>query len=132
MSAWTHIVGTIYVDTNKEFEKKEDLKQYIENKLKDAPQITGSESNADYFVNILSGYNVSSSAIEQRAIVNKEYQTCAVITIVGDLRDRVLEQTKVEVELFVDYIKDMIGIVLYNAITIDDSIDKTYINIEEE
>lgn len=126
MSMWTHIVGAIYVDT---FRKDENIKEWVENQLKEAPKITGSEQDADIFVNVLSGHNTWSScdcehckygesvthleeggfqcdAEEGYNCPEGKYQTCVVITIVGDLRDRTEEQTKMELDKFLKYIKN--------------------------
>ena len=54
MSRWTHIIGSFYIETNVE---TDNLKSYIEDQLKFAPKITGSEKDVDIFVNPLSGHN---------------------------------------------------------------------------
>ena len=96
---WTHVTGCIYVDT---MQCRKDIKKYIKKILKDAPLITGSERNADIFINPLSGYNTS--------VFNgdniEDFQTCAGITIVADLRDREIKETREEVSSFLDFIKD--------------------------
>lgn len=96
---WTHVTGCIYVDT---MHNNKNIKKYVERILKDAPLITGSEQNADIFINPLSGYNTSvynGGHIEY-------FQTCAGITIVADLRDREMEKTQEEIVGFIDFIKD--------------------------
>ena len=99
MSMWTHVTGCIYVDT---MQDRKDIKKYIKEILKDAPLITGSEKNADIFINPLSGYNTS--------VFNgdniEDFQTCATITIVADLRDREMEKTQEEIVGFTDFIRD--------------------------
>lgn len=125
MSCWTHIVAVIDVDTNI---KEKNIKEVVENMLKDAPKITGSERNADIFVNVLSGYNVSMGAdcehckYKNTIIHHKtggftceadddyecpkgEYQTRVIITVAGNLRDRLKEQTKREYKEFYNYLK---------------------------
>ena len=96
---WTHVTGCIYVDT---MQDRKDIKKYIKEILKDAPLITGSEKNADIFINPLSGYNTS--------VFNgdniEDFQTCATITIVADLRDREIEKTQEEIVGFTDFIRD--------------------------
>lgn len=116
MSFWTHIVAAIDVDT---YIKDVDLKTRVETLLKDAPKITGSEKNADVFVNVLSGHNwwtsgdcnicefgdtvihledgcqQCDSPADYRC-PSGEYQTRIVITVIGDLRDRMRDQTKTE------------------------------------
>lgn len=96
---WTHVTGCIYVDT---MHNNKNIKKYVERILKDAPLITGSEQNADIFINPLSGYNTSvynGGHIEY-------FQTCAGITIVADLRDRKIEETREEIANFLDFIRD--------------------------
>ena len=56
MSRWTHVIGSLYVDT---YKHEKDIKGYVENLLEKAPKITGSERDCDIFVNPLSGYNTS-------------------------------------------------------------------------
>jgi len=95
MSRWTHITGSVFVDT---YKRDENNKHNIEAMLKLAPPITGSEGNADYFVNIPSGYNSWGS--------DGDFQTRAVITINGDLRDREPLQTEQELEDLIDFLVD--------------------------
>lgn len=99
MSMWTHVTGCIYVDT---MHNSKDIKKYVEKILKDAPLITGSEQNADIFINPLSGYNTS---VFNRDNI-EDFQTCAAITIVADLRDREMEKTQEEIVGFTDFIRD--------------------------
>lgn len=126
MSFWTYIVGSIHINT---YIESTTIKEDIEKILEKAPKITGSERDADIFVNILSGHNIWNSgdckicqykdtveylgdgrykcaAEEGFKCPESEYQTCAVITIVGDLRDRFTDQTKAEWKSFVKFIKD--------------------------
>ena len=58
MSWWTHIVAAIDVDT---YISSKTIKSDVEELLKGAPAITGSEGNADIFVNVLSGTNISTN-----------------------------------------------------------------------
>jgi hypothetical protein len=125
MSNWTYIVSTIDIDTNIE---DINIKERVLEILKDAPKITGSERNADVFVNILSGHNVSigcdcEHCKNKESIINyengsfscerednficpeAEYQTRVIITIAGSLRDRVKEETKEEYKKFIKFIK---------------------------
>ena len=96
---WTHVTGCIYVDT---MHNSKNIKKYVEKILKDVPLITGSERNADIFINPLSGYNTS--------VFNgdniEDFQTCAAITIVADLRDREMEKTQEEIVGFINFIRD--------------------------
>lgn len=130
MSWWTYIVATIDIDTWKE---RHDIKEYVEKLLKDAPPITGSERNADVFVNVRKGHNVSIAPdcplcpffggynaggyeICRKPTVAKcidpisEYQTRVVITVAGDLRDRHKPQTQAEWRAFKKYVESVIGV----------------------
>ena len=129
MSMWSHIVATIYVETYLEVE---DIAEYIREKLKSAPKITGSEGNADIFVNALSGYNKSTSKDCKRCDYNDsiaidftsceapedfdcpsgKYQGSAVITIVGNLRDRFSVDTKEEYKKFIKFLEKDCGFYL--------------------
>ena len=121
MSYWTQINASFYVDTETE-ETRENLKKYIENILENAPEITGSEGSASYYINILNGHNIwanrDCSKCEYKTdkidflngcenldkCQEVEYQTCANIVLIGDLRDRFLEQTRQEYKEFKKYI----------------------------
>jgi len=124
MSYWTNITACIVVDTNKELL---DIKSYVENILKDAPKITGSEGCANVFVNVKTDHNVYMSrdcrickykdsyqkddkyewcnADENYKCPDAEYQTQVVITISGNLRDRYYELTKEEYNEFLKFLK---------------------------
>lgn len=146
MSQWTHIVGSLYIETYKE---EDNIKQFIENVLKDAPKITGSEKDADIFVNPLSGHNTSTNCDCERCIYKDtivhldeggfqcdadntfecpegNYQTCVVITIVGDLRDKNGEETKKEVENFIRFLQSYNFDIDYCSIFIRDDWDGDY------
>lgn len=145
MSMWTHVVGSFYIETHTEIE---DLKSHIEEQLKLAPKITGSEKDVDIFVNPLSGYNTFVSTDCERCKYKEtlkslddgfsecdadngyhcpegNYQTCAVITIVGDLRDRDADTTISEVGSFIDYLNSSNDI-YYASVTIVDDIDGVF------
>lgn len=135
MSFWTHIVATIHVDTHKE---TDNLKDYIENALKYAPAITGSERNASVFINIPQGSNVSTNQDCDHCVYRDtikyeadgihftcdlpkgfecptgEYQTCAVITVCGDLRDRTRDITKDEYKRFRKHLHKELGFSILN------------------
>lgn len=129
MSCWTHITACLSVETGM-VEKKPTLKKKVKEYLKEAPKITGSEADADVFVNIQSDHNFWTSRdckhckykdtikdikvngedwIECDAPTGHDcsagYQTCIVISIQGDLRDRMYEQTKEEFDTFLEYLK---------------------------
>lgn len=128
MSCWTHITACLSVETGM-VAKRPELRKRIKEFLKDAPKITGSEGPADIFVNIQSGYNFSMShdcehckykdSLRDIIVNEKEYQecdapeghdcsaryqTCVVISIQGDLRDRTKDQTQKEFNDFMKYL----------------------------
>ena len=57
MSWWTHITACLSVDTGLA-ERRSHVKKVITKELKEAPKITGSERDADVFVNMQSGSNL--------------------------------------------------------------------------
>lgn len=149
MSQWTHIAGCLYVETYKE---EKDIEKYVKDLLKNAPVITGSERDADIFVNALSGYNTSINmdcehckykdtvryldtegyfecdAEEGFECPDGEYQSCVAITLIGDFRDRDGEVTRQEVESFIRYLQTECDFGIdYHAITVRDDWDGNYI-----
>ena len=109
MSRWTHIVGAIHIDT---WKACNNIEKYIENKLKNAPKITGSEGSATVFVNKENRYCMVCNG--------RNFQTRAIITIQGDLRDKDGDTTKEEVEKFIDYIKKLGWYIRIFVINIED------------
>lgn len=118
MSQWTHITGAIYIDTFRELSKPE-LQEHIEGVLAKAPQITGSEGNAEFFVNVLGGYNTYIFDPDLNEDVG--YQTDVVITVVGDLRDRDRFETIAETKAFIEYFRKNLHIMMYSFAIEDDS-----------
>lgn len=129
MSMWTHIIASIDVDT---YIKSKNLKKDVEKLIKNAPKITGTEGNADIFVNVLSGYSMSTSCDCFRCKYGKtvvyhseggfscdadenyecpygEYQTRVVITVVGDLRNREKNRTDKEWNSFYNFVSEKIN-----------------------
>lgn len=121
MSMWTHITACLSVDTGLT-KKRGELKRIIQKELKEAPKITGSEGNADIFVNVQSDYNFVTNAdcsgcgymeIDTGACCAPEkytckkgrYQTCVTISVQGDLRDRLKERTASEFGEFLEYLR---------------------------
>ncbi len=125
MSYWTHIVAIIDVDT---IIQDKNIKEIVEEMLIKAPRITGSEGNADVFVNLKNGHNIwtncdckscefkdtiihhkeggfSCESPENYKCLEGEYQTRIVISVIGDLRDREKETTKEEYEAFLKFLK---------------------------
>ena len=98
MSKWAHIVASIDVDT---FKESHTIKEDVEKMLEDAPKITGSEGPADVFVNVLSGYTITTHDENDKI---EEFQTRVVITVIGDLRDRTKDQTEKEWNDFKNFI----------------------------
>lgn len=131
MSKWVYVIGTIEVETYNHSKKP---KEYLENMLKDAPQITGSEGPVELFVNIPSGTNVSItpdcmacphgklSGSHFKCIAPKgiectigHYQTRALITLYGNLRDREIKQTEEEYSAFVRFLEEDCGLGIDNV-----------------
>lgn len=127
MSSWTHITSCLSVETALT-QPKSVLKKIIMKELKEAPKITGSEKCADVFVNVKSGSNFWTSsdcnrcpfgetaewskekgyeceAPEDYKCPSGEYQSCVVISVQGDLRDRSPDQTQKEFDEFLTYLK---------------------------
>ena len=107
MSQWSEIAATISIDTKKEFKittqgKKEMLK-YVNSFIKKAPKITGSEMDADVFVNIKSDFNIID-------VDGTELTTQAVITVYGLLRDRDIYRTNEEWVQFITYLQSMVDV----------------------
>lgn len=135
MSYWTHILGVIHADA---YKMTDDIKQYVEDALKDAPKITGSEQNASTLVNALPGHSRSTScdcgrceygntaqyfndgfecnAPEEFVCPYGQYQTQIVITVQGDLRDRFRQRTKKEWNAFHRYVAKTLRYNIINAI----------------
>ncbi len=142
MSQWTSIIAAIYIDTFREMNKY-DLKNYCYDILNSAPKITGSECNAQIFVNVLDGYNsyvgrdckkcaykdtiihleeggFTCEADEDYLCQEGEYQTRVVITIIGNLRDRCIERTKKEYNKFFKYVENKFGDIRNSTLSIED------------
>ena len=125
MSDWSHITACIYVET--EIQDK-NIKEILEEILRQAPKITGSEGNAEVYINIppyhtfyvscdcghcgfghtrkrLPKGGFKCAAPEEYECKEGEFQTCAVITVAGNLRDRLPEQTKTEYKEFLKWVK---------------------------
>lgn len=98
MSYWTHITACLSVETGIVAKKPQLLKQ-VKEYLKNAPKITGSESNADVFVNVQKGYDLFGS--------EGKFQTRVVISVQGDLRDRMKPQTLEEFNNFLEYVSGL-------------------------
>ena len=132
MSMWTHITACMSVETGI-VAKKPALKKQVKEYLDKAPKITGSEGPADVFVNIQSGYSFYTSydcdrckykdsiielkdengddymmcSAPDKHDCSAEYQTRVVISVQGDLRDRVKEETEKEFEEFKRYVEKL-------------------------
>ena len=134
MSYWTHITACFSVDTYKELNRPE-MRKYVKDILKKAPKITGSEGDTEVFINIPKGYSISSwgpdcnrceygashKFFKKDGTVYEEcdapgnncihanewahYQSCVVISLQGDLRDRQSAHTQKEFDKFKKYIE---------------------------
>lgn len=121
MSMWTHITSCLSVDTCITNESNKNVIASVTDYLAKAPKITGSESNAEVFVNIKQGHNhwekIDCEFCEHKKDDFKcglpqgerckvlEYQSCVVITVQGDLRDRDKQTTSQEFKDFFKYIE---------------------------
>lgn len=106
MSYWTHVNGNIIVDV---FGRTQEESEYIlKTVLKHLPVVTGSESDMDVFIQRQSGTSMSSSQDEYGMTTNNlvddygdrsrnrgwlNVQTKYILTVQGDLRDRVFDDT---------------------------------------
>lgn len=112
MSRWVHITSCMSVDTCIEDHNLVDL---VKTTLEKAPKITGSEENASIYVNLQNGYNTWTNIACEKCdyagidtdkkitecyapadfkCPEAKFQTCVVISIQGDLRDRLPSQTQ--------------------------------------
>lgn len=131
MSRWTHITGTIKVDTLSQI-KREDFQRWLESRVALLPKITGSERDVDIWIKEKPGYNLSTWENDTKI----EYQTNAVITIDGDLRDRSQEEVIKELnELFETITRNLHWMIDQYTILIDDELIDNFkhfeYNIEE-
>ena len=125
MSCWTHIVAVMHVET---FAERVNIEQYVRDLLKDAPAITGSEGPASVFVNAEEGHDIYTSracvicpwkdyydeegncaAPENFDCPSGKFQSRVVITVCGDLRDRMKAETHKEWKAFQKYIFKTLG-----------------------
>lgn len=118
MSCWTHIIGSLYVET---YTERKNIKKYVEKILQDAPKVTGSEEDMYVFVNPLPGYNVSSWKMNKKGDDFETYQTVVCITLAGDLRDRQITQTDEEFKKFMEFIQQKFEI-YYSSVSIYDDV----------
>ena len=102
MSRWTHITSCMSVDTC--IENKKRIKKSIIDYINNAPKITGSERDAEVYVTLQRGYNISSWKQDKKGNFI-QYQSCIIISIQGDLLDKGGETTKEEFIDFLNYIK---------------------------
>ena len=139
MSYWTHINGSIVLDTYLQ-ESNEVIHQQVQEVIDKAPKVTGSESDMQIFINHPEGHNwstnmdclhceyfggydmdksghnrlISCAAEEDFECPEGEFQTIVVLTLYGDLRDRTIKETKAEVDAFVKYIEKIYSITRKN------------------
>ena len=128
MSNWTHITACLSVETDIE---DKNILSIVKDYIDKAPKITGSEGDAAVFINQTDRHNIWYSAdcknceygntiihhskeegggyscdadIDYKC-PNGTYNTCVVISIQGDLRDREENETREEFEKFKEYIE---------------------------
>lgn len=126
MSRWTHITSCMSVDTFEENRKR--IKKSIINYINNAPKITGSEADAEVYITLQRGYNVSSWKRDKHGDYI-QYQTCIIISIQGDLRDKDGETTKEEFIDFLNYIEKEYMIRDYSINIEDEWIDESITKI---
>lgn len=85
----------------------------VKEKVKWAPRIMGSEGDAQVFINLLDGHNVSAGRGDDGEI--QYYQTRVVITVLGDLRDREKDKTEEEWNRFLRYVEDELDGIVRNV-----------------
>lgn len=128
MSHWTTINAVIEIDTNIQSKV---IKEIVAHRLSEAPKITGSEGNAEMFINQPSGYNCSSDLDCDNCVFNinnkcisegtknckfQEFQTVVILTISGHLRDRYKDQTEKEWKAFLEYTKEAFDVPMFGDI----------------
>jgi len=131
MSSWTHIVAAMAVNT---YERKDDIAAYVRHIMRDAPKITGSESDADIFVVERPGHDIGCypdcgrcpyensegcNPPEEYVCKNGHYTTTVIITVFGNLRDRLKDRTKQEYKEFKKYIKQQGWSIEYQTCNIE-------------
>ena len=126
MSRWTHIAGALIVETFEEI-PVESANAYFSDKLLNAPKVTGSERDADLFLNVVPGYNGCTWNEDGTKV---EFQSKAVLTLAGSLRDRDQGTVLEELTKFANYIANDLGwMIEENAFTINDEGLQNIINI---
>lgn len=126
MSRWTHITSCMSVDTCIENRKR--VKKSIINYINKAPKITGSEHDAEVYVTLQRGYNISSWKQDKKGDFIK-YQSCIVVSIQGDLCDKDGISTKEEFINFLNYIRKEYIIRDYSINIEDEWIDESITKI---
>lgn len=116
MSRWVHLAATIRIDT---FCECKNIAKYVEEILKDAPKIIGSEGNAYYYANSCEQYGDYNVTNVSRFGINR-WQTTAVITIEGDLRDTNMKQVEKEYDDFLEFIYNHFPFIDQNICVIHD------------
>ena len=96
MSSWTHVNFVAEVSTSME-PSRQGLKDQVEAILDYLPRVTGSEGDAEIYVNIP---QAPSATVGQR-----RYWGTAYITMMGHLRDNTKIQTEQEIKCFVSALK---------------------------
>ena len=98
MSSWTHINLAVEVTVPSQTSRQA-VKDQVLAKLEWLPQISGSEGDAEIFVNVPRKHDMTSDMGEEY-LWSKAY-----ITVMGHLRDRTKEQTEKETKGFIKGLK---------------------------
>ena len=100
MSNWTHIYAIVKIEQIFSFSKEliTDFRENVINLLENAPNITGSEGNAS--VDIIKFTKTVWNYDKQD---DENNVNCVYLAIIGDLRDREINQTTKEYNDFVNY-----------------------------
>lgn len=125
----TTISATIFLET---YKRAENLKEYVSNILENAPKITGEKGDAITFINMMPGTNAhifqdcETCPYKATRLINSEgdiqceapagfdcpeanFQTRIVITIIGELKNRDVAQTRSEWFAYKEYIREKFG-----------------------
>ena len=118
MSHWTHIQGVISISV---FEKlfdeidgmtitQDGIDEFVRGVVANMPKITGDEGNAQLFINRNQEHDVSRCVHDDNNILGwREYTTLYYVTVIGDLRGRMLDETKGEFNEAMKYLRKTFG-----------------------
>lgn len=109
MSYWTHIQAVILVNSNKSLE-------LIKKIMEKAPKITGSEENAFVFINHIP--RITSVTYSNGDCCECQDDIC--ISLIGDLRDAYIYNTKKEYRKFMSFLRHHFVVLSYTFSISDD------------